>query len=29
VDGADCAYVVYDENKTALCGIEEAYNQET
>ena len=27
VDGADCAYVVYDENKTALCGIEEAYNQ--
>ena len=27
VDGADCAYVVYDENKTALCGIEEAYSQ--
>lgn len=27
VDGADCAYVVYDEKNTALCGIEEAYNQ--
>jgi len=27
VDGVDCAYVIYDENKTALCGIEEAYNQ--
>ncbi len=27
IDGADCAYVIFDENKTALCGIEEAYNQ--
>jgi hypothetical protein len=27
VDGADCAYVIYDEKKVALCGIEEAYNQ--
>ena len=27
VDGADCAYVIYDENQIALCGIEEAYNQ--
>lgn len=27
INGADCAYVVYDENKTALCGIEEAFNQ--
>jgi hypothetical protein len=27
VDGADCAYVIYDEKKMALCGIEEAYNQ--
>lgn len=27
VNGADCAYVIYDQSKTALCGIEEAYNQ--
>ena len=27
VNGADCAYVIYDEGQTALCGIEEAYNQ--
>ena len=27
IDGADCAYVIYDEKNTALCGIEEAYNQ--
>jgi hypothetical protein len=27
IDGADCAYVIFDENKKALCGIEEAYNQ--
>ena len=27
IDGGDCAYVIFDENKTALCGIEEAYNQ--
>ncbi|WP_040252300.1 DUF3109 family protein [Psychroserpens mesophilus] len=27
IDGADCAYVIFDEKKTALCGIEEAYNQ--
>lgn len=27
INGADCAYVIYDENKTALCAIEEAYNQ--
>ncbi len=27
VNGADCAYVIYDDKKTALCGIEEAYNQ--
>ena len=27
VDGADCAYVIFDEKQTALCGIEEAYNQ--
>ncbi len=27
IDGADCAYVIFDENDTALCGIEEAYNQ--
>lgn len=26
ISGADCAYVIFDENKTALCGIEEAYN---
>ena len=27
INGADCAYVIFDEHKTALCGIEEAYNQ--
>lgn len=27
IDGEDCAYVIFDENKTALCAIEEAYNQ--
>ena len=27
IDGADCAYVIFDEHKTALCAIEEAYNQ--
>jgi len=27
INGADCAYVIYDENETALCAIEEAYNQ--
>ncbi|MDX1278581.1 DUF3109 family protein [Oceanihabitans sediminis] len=27
IGGADCAYVIFDEKKTALCGIEKAYNQ--
>jgi len=27
IDGADCAYVIFDEYNTALCAIEEAYNQ--
>jgi hypothetical protein len=27
IAGADCAYVVFDDKKVALCGIEEAYNQ--
>lgn len=27
VDGADCAYVFFDKRGTALCAIEEAYNQ--
>ncbi len=27
INGGDCAYVFFDEHKTALCGIEEAYNQ--
>ncbi|UUC46595.1 DUF3109 family protein [Flavobacterium cerinum] len=26
IDGADCAYVIFD-GSTALCGIEQAYNQ--
>lgn len=26
IDGRDCAYVIFD-GKTALCGIEQAYNQ--
>lgn len=27
INHADCAYVIFDENKTALCAIEEAHNQ--
>ena len=27
INGAECAYVIFDDNNTALCGIEEAYNQ--
>ncbi len=27
INGADCAYVIFDEHQTAMCGIEEAYNQ--
>ena len=27
LDGADCVYVIYDDKNTALCAIEEAYNQ--
>lgn len=27
IDNADCAYVIFDDKNTALCGIEEAYNQ--
>jgi uncharacterized protein DUF3109 len=27
IEGADCAYVFFDEHNTALCAIEEAYNQ--
>lgn len=27
INNADCAYVIFDEKKVALCGIEEAYNQ--
>lgn len=27
IDGADCAYVTFDNKGTALCGIEEAYNK--
>ncbi len=27
IEGADCAYVIFDDKQTALCGIEEAYNQ--
>ncbi|TPN86193.1 DUF3109 family protein [Aquimarina algicola] len=27
IEGADCAYVIFDEKGTAMCGIEEAYNQ--
>lgn len=26
IDNADCAYVIYDKDKKALCGIEKAYN---
>ncbi len=27
INGADCAYVIFDEKNVALCAIEEAYNQ--
>ena len=27
IDGAECAYVIFDEKNTALCAIEEAYNR--
>lgn len=27
IDEKDCAYVIFDENNIAKCGIEEAYNQ--
>lgn len=27
INGADCAYVIFDKKKVALCAIEEAYNQ--
>ncbi len=27
INNADCAYVIFDEKKVALCAIEEAYNQ--
>ncbi len=27
INGADCAYVIFDDKKTALCAIEETYNQ--
>jgi hypothetical protein len=27
VNGAECAYVTFDDKQTALCGIEEAYNK--
>ncbi len=27
IDGADCAYVIFDEKNVALCAIEKAYNQ--
>lgn len=27
INGADCAYVVFDDKNVALCAIEEAYNQ--
>ncbi|MCF1190074.1 DUF3109 family protein [Mangrovimonas sp. AS39] len=27
IDGADCAYVIFDNKGTALCSIEEAYNK--
>ncbi len=27
INGADCAYVIFDEKGTAMCAIEEAYNQ--
>jgi hypothetical protein len=27
VNGAECAYVTFDKNNTAMCGIEQAYNK--
>ncbi|WP_430410718.1 DUF3109 family protein [Kordia sp.] len=27
VNDAECAYVTFDENQTAMCGIEQAYNK--
>lgn len=27
INGGNCAYVIFDKKNTALCGIEEAYNQ--
>lgn len=27
VNNAECAYLIFDDNKVALCAIEEAYNQ--
>ncbi|MHA7055830.1 DUF3109 family protein [Aquimarina sp. M1] len=27
IEGADCAYVIFDKKGTALCAIEEAFNQ--
>lgn len=27
INGADCAYVIFDDKKVAMCAIEEAYNQ--
>ena len=27
INGADCAYVIFDDRRIALCAIEEAYNQ--
>ena len=27
INGADCAYVIFDDKNVALCAIEEAYNQ--
>jgi hypothetical protein len=27
VNGAECAYVTFDEKQTAMCGIEQAYNK--
>ncbi|MDP6921699.1 MAG: DUF3109 family protein [Lutibacter sp.] len=27
IDGKDCAFVIFDQNNTAKCAIEEAYNQ--
>ena len=27
IDGGECAYVIFDDNQVALCGIEQAYNK--